>query len=274
MMKRFFMILLVCLLLAGCHPSTAVILSPETTGMDTSLIQTTVPTPVEPSQTTSPVQTESTQTTEPQNTTAPSTQTPTKEDNTPKETKPPKQPSSGSKETTPPATTVPTTVPAEQTEPSKVPEATEAAETIPEETQFQHPVYDISNHSVSSSDKSVIAEINRIRVENGLSELTLDKKLCALATIRGYECGIDAGSTRPDGRSWKTVLSDYSYGRRSKNAELRLSVSGGYNAEVLIMTWMNSDSHKEKLLDPEFTHVGIGSFYNGKKTYIVALFAA
>lgn len=266
MMKRIFILLLVCLLLAGCHPSTAVILPPESTSLDTTLVQTTVP---EPSQTTSPVQTESTQATEPQNTATAPTQPPSKEDDTPKETKPPKQPSSGSKESTPAATES-----AVQTEPPTIPDATAAADTSPEETSYQHPVYDISNHSVSSSDKSVIAEINRVRVENGLSELTLDKKLCALATIRGYECGIDAGSTRPDGRSWKTVLSDYSYGRRSKNAELRLSVSGGYNAEALIMTWMNSDSHKEKLLDPQFTHVGIGSFYNGKKTYIVALFAA
>lgn len=271
MMKRLIMILLVCLLLTGCHPSTAVILPPESTSLDTTLVQTTVP---EPSQTTSPVQTESTQATEPQNTATAPTQPPSREDTTPKETKPPKQPSSGSKESTPAATSAPASEPAVQTEPPKIPDATAAEESIPEETEYQHPVYDISNHSVSSSDKSVIAEINRVRVENGLSELTLDKKLCALATIRGYECGIDAGSTRPDGRSWKTVLSDYSYGRRSKNAELRLSVSGGYNAEVLIMTWMNSDSHKEKLLDPQFTHVGIGSFYNGKKTYIVALFAA
>lgn len=279
MMKRILCLLLICLLLVGCHPSTAVILPPATTApkgdSDSNGFTATDFVPEDLTASNSSDPSETTQSSlQTQDTDPTSTQTLPQEQDQQEETKQQKQNTTSKKETVPPATSASGPSSAEQTDPSEASEDNAAAEATPEPTEIKHPVYDISNHSVSSTEKAIISEINRVRAENDLSELTLDKKLCALAAIRAYECSIDLGSTRPDGRSWKTVLSDYSYGRRSENAELRLHASGSYNAELLVITWMNTTNQREKLLDPQFTHVGIGTFNNGSKTYIVALFAA
>lgn len=169
---------------------------------------------------------------------------------------------------------VQTEPPADQTEPAPVqtepvaapPDETEAA------TQPQHPVYDISSHSVGSLEKAVLEAINAYRTEAGLSELSLDKKLSALATIRAYECSQTMSSTRPDGRNWKTVLSDYGYGRRNSNAESRLYCTQSFGAELIVETWMNS-SQKDNILSESFTHAGAGIYKANGRIYVVVIYA-
>ncbi len=110
--------------------------------------------------------------------------------------------------------------------------------------------------------------INAYREEAELGKLKLSSKLSAIASCRGYEISQVWSHTRPDGRSYQTVLSDYGYGGSAQ--ELRVYVSGSGDAQAIVDKWMSSDSHKALLLG-NFTTVGIGIHRANGYTYIACL---
>ena len=158
----------------------------------------------------------------------------------------------------------------------KLPAHTDPPETEPPETEppkYDHPVYDISNHSVGSLEYEILAEINARRAEAGMSELKMDKKLCALATIRAYECTISFSHTRPNGSSCFSLLKEYNYKGGSLAGENLLYASSSYTAARLVDVWMDSTSHKNNILSASFTKAGIGIFYSGGRIYVANYFA-
>ena len=267
-MKKLLLSALSCLLilvLCGCYRQTTVILQQGATVPEATI---GVPSVVE--ETTVPV--------EAAEQTVPST--------SPAETKKPssgKAQQSGSKdaetETTAPVTE-PVTLPAEASPATAPPDSTAQAgpesETTAAPTETtepaptQPPVYDISNHSVGSYEKALLEEVNRHRADAGLPALTMNSKLAALAAIRAYECKQDFSHTRPDGRDWDTVLSDYG---ASASAENILYASSGTDAALLVDTCMDSDSHSQKLLNADYCSIGIGIYDTGRYVYIVMIFS-
>jgi len=165
---------------------------------------------------------------------------------------------------TQPVATQPDTPEKPATEPS-VPEepATEPPVTEPEPTD--PPLYDISGYSVGSLEYAMRDAINAYRAESGLGELKLSSRLCAIASCRGYEISQVWSHTRPDGRSYKTVLSDYGYGGSAQ--ELLVYVSGSGDGQSIVDKWMSSDSHKDLLLG-SYSTVGIGVYRVNGLTYI------
>jgi uncharacterized protein YkwD len=112
--------------------------------------------------------------------------------------------------------------------------------------------------------------INGYRTAAGLGELSLSSRLCAIASCRGYEISQVWSHTRPDGRGYQTVLSDYGYGGSAR--ELLVYVSGSGDGQAIIDKWMASDSHKELLLGG-YSTVGIGVYRAGGYTYVACLLA-
>ena len=158
----------------------------------------------------------------------------------------------------------------------KLPPHTEPPATEPPATEppkYDHPVYDISNHVVGSLEYEILAEINARRAAEGLGELKMDKKLCALATIRAYESSISFSHTRPNGTSCFTVLTEYNYKGGSLAGENLLHASPGYPADKLVDVWMKSTSHKNNILTSSFTKAGLGIFYANGRMYIANFFA-
>ena len=195
--------------------------------------------------------------------------------------------SASSAETNVPATE-PATLPAETAHATAPPEsagqaapepetsaaATETTEPVltemTEPAPAQPPVYDISTHRVGSYEKALLEEVNRHRTDAGLPALTMNSKLAALAAIRAYECKQDFSHTRPDGRGWETVLSDYGAAASTENI---LYASFGTDTALLINTCMDSSTHSQKLMNNQYQTVGIGIYEAGKYVYIVMIFA-
>lgn len=234
------------LMLCGCYRQTTVIFSPG----DTFPKATTQPLDVLPVETTIPAQ-ETTSSTE----AARPTESDSKENsNSGTAGKPGKKPQSEK----PKETTAPT-------------ETTMSVETnAPETAPLPHSVYDISSHSISTYERAILEELNRHRSDAVLSSLRINKKLSALAAIRAYECSMEFSHTRPDGRSWDTVLSDYGASASTENI---LYASSGTTAALLIDACMGSDSHSQKILDSEYSTVGIGSYDTGRYVFIVVIFS-
>ena len=163
--------------------------------------------------------------------------------------------------TQPPATDPGETQPAGTESPAAEPPATEPEPTDP-------PLYDISGYSVGSLEYAVRDAINAYRTAEGLGELSLSSRLCAIASCRGYEISRVWSHTRPDGRSYGTVLADYGYGGSAR--ELLIYVSGSGDAQAIVDKWMGSDAQKELLLG-NFSTVGIGVYRSGGYSYIACL---
>lgn len=269
-------------MLCGCYRQTTVILSPG----DTFPQAITQPQDVLPVETTIPAQetTSSTDATRPTESDSKENSKPGKKPQSekPKETTAPAECTDPPKDTAPivatapvettahaePTATAETTAPVETTMPV---ETTAPAETTAPKTEpLPHPVYDISSDSISTYERAILEELNRYRSDAALASFHINKKLSALAAIRAYECSMEFSHTRPDGRSWDTVLSDYGASAYTENI---LYASSGTTAALLIDACMGSDSHSQKILNAAYSTVGIGSYDTGRYVYIVVIFS-
>jgi len=126
--------------------------------------------------------------------------------------------------------------------------------------------------------ESVIAEMNRCRIERGFAPYTRDKRLEAAASDRmndmeelGYWAHVS-----PDGRSPFSWIPLHGYEFRAAGENL----AGGFEtAELLVTSWMESRGHRANILSPDFRSVGI-AIIDGSPTgramgkSVVVLFAA
>lgn len=288
MKRKICLAVLVCLLLAGCG------------GPEEYRVSTVVYIPVAPTEAYAPEMEETVlPETETQAQTEPETE-PEMTEEVPETTEPAKKPSSGKsskkkpskKETEPPATEPPVTEPWATEPPATEPPATEPPATEPPTTEplatespateppeteppasepepTDPPLYDISGYSVGSLEKAMKKAINAYRTEEDLGELKLSSRLCAIASCRAYETSQVWSHTRPDGRGYGSVLSDYGYGAGSVK-ELLVYVSGSGSAGDIVDKWMASDSHAQLLLG-DYTTVGIGVYRSGGYTYVACL---
>ncbi len=245
-------LLVLVTLLGGCRPSTTVILPPETTATKpiTPTVTTTAPVAITES---------TTHTTEPPTSVEPMTTEPTEISTQPPETKPPA--------TKPPQTNPPATQPPETSPPASEVPSTAPAETEPPLTG----VYDLSTHTMGSMEPNLLAEINQRRKAEGLPELSLSRKLSALAAIRAFECSQNPSHTRPDGRDFSTVLTDYGFSGWSTCKETLLQSSQGLPASILVDTMLSRDSSKSILLG-SYSQIGIGIYEWNGLLYLAAIF--
>lgn len=238
-------LLLIALGLAGCHRQTTVYFVPDTHPAATPSTATAPSTT--PPVATAPATTQQ-EATIPPETTLPET--------TPTTSKPPKSPTVTQKEPPPKTEPKATDPPAPTTEP---PVTTEA---ITEPTAPPPPNVDLAGE--------LLGALNRCRGDAGVPPLTLDSDLSALASCRAAECASAWGHTRPDGRGWETVLTDAGY--PSSGGENLLYCQGQWTAQELVEMWMGSPSHRQILLDPAYTRVGLGKYTQADVLYLAGLF--
>ena len=100
--------------------------------------------------------------------------------------------------------------------------------------------------------------INNIREENGLETLDWDSNLETVADVRANEISDVFSHTRPNGKSWSTVNSKIQGGE---------NLAFGYDTpKDVVDAWMDSESHKENILYPEFEKGAI-AIYEENGTY-------
>ena len=145
------------------------------------------------------------------------------------------------------------TVPQEEMDfilvPDKKPDVGESGTPAPEE------------QTEESDVEAVLALMNDAREKEGAAALKLDEDLCKAAQIRAEEIAELFSHTRPDGTSCFTVLKEIgwsSYGMVGENIAM-----GQRTPESVMDSWMNSQGHRENILNEAFTAVGIARYQNG-----------
>jgi len=108
----------------------------------------------------------------------------------------------------------------------------------------------------------VLRLVNVERAREGIAPLAAHPNLNRAAQIRAIEIDDhpNAGGlwshSRPDGRNWVTVFSEVPVtGRRISGENL---ARGHSTPAMVVQGWMNSPGHRNNIMHPHFTHLGVG----------------
>ncbi len=99
--------------------------------------------------------------------------------------------------------------------------------------------------------------VNADRSANGLSLFTITTGLQTTAALRAQECAVSFSHTRPDGSTCFTAFPDDGATSMAENIYM---VSTSTTAAAVEAAWMNSEGHKENILNATYTKIGIGIY--------------
>lgn len=108
----------------------------------------------------------------------------------------------------------------------------------------------------------VLKIVNKERTGKDLAPLSMIKSLQAANDVRAKEIFTSFSHTRPDGSSCFTALQGINYNTAGEN------IAAGYaSPDAVMVGWMNSPGHKANIMNGNFTHIGVGYYYNGSGIY-------
>lgn len=106
-----------------------------------------------------------------------------------------------------------------------------------------------------SLQKKVISIVNKNRKKKGLEALTMDEKLMKAAQDRAKELTKSFSHTRPNGTSCFTIFEKYKITPTASGENI---AAGQRSAADVMDSWMNSQGHKENIMNNKFKKIGVG----------------
>ena len=130
--------------------------------------------------------------------------------------------------------------------------------------QFTYAGYVDGNYVFENGATLTRAQINAYVGYHGAGTLTLDSTLCDAAATRAREIASYFSHTRLDGSQWYTV-SSLAHGEN-------IIMGTGMDADRAMTDWMNSQGHRDNILDDSYGSLGVGCCQSGREIYWVQLF--
>ena len=114
----------------------------------------------------------------------------------------------------------------------------------------------------------VLSLVNQERVRNGLDKLTWGDTCADAAEIRAEEIVQVYSHTRPDGSSWDTACIEPAgeYATYLEGENLVVG-SSAVSPETTVAAWMNSEKHRENILNPNYTKLAVGFYFDNNTKY-------
>lgn len=112
--------------------------------------------------------------------------------------------------------------------------------------------------SASYYENAVLFWTNVERSRHGLSKLKTTDALCSASDTRAGELYTKFSHTRPNGKKWTSALSakNVSYSYAAEN------IAKGYTSPcAVVKAWMESDGHRENILNSKYSYLGAGCRY-------------
>ncbi|MCX7658298.1 MAG: CAP domain-containing protein [Oscillospiraceae bacterium] len=161
------------------------------------------------------------------------------------------------------ATTTAAATTAAPTTPATVQTTVQTTLTIPPQTvstpQVILPQTSTAQQTVPSAStdfkQAVVDLVNAERAKAGVGALAVLPSVEEAAQVRAGELIISFSHTRPNGTSCFTVLSEFGVGYSASGENI---AAGQKTPQAVMESWMNSSGHKANILNPDFTHIGIG----------------
>lgn len=120
------------------------------------------------------------------------------------------------------------------------------------------------SHTVYAAEDFAVEVLNLVNAERarvGVAPLRLADDLQAASAIRAREIIGNFSHTRPDGSSCFTVM-------RNRGRACGENIAAGHpSARETVNQWMNSQGHRENILNPDFHELGVGYAYEDYSTY-------
>lgn len=101
----------------------------------------------------------------------------------------------------------------------------------------------------------VLKLTNRARLDNGLVPYSIFPAVQSAAGVREQELISLYSHSRPNGSDCFTVLTEAGLAYRSAAENI---AAGQPSARSVVQSWLNSNEHRANILDPKFTHMGMG----------------
>lgn len=113
----------------------------------------------------------------------------------------------------------------------------------------------------------ILSLVNQERVRNGLSKLTWGDTCTEAAEIRAEELVQLYSHTRPDGTPWSTACDNPNSGTVSVEGENLVVGNSAVSPETTVAAWMNSEKHRENILNPDYTKLAVGFYFDPNSQY-------
>lgn len=142
------------------------------------------------------------------------------------------------------------------------PQGSTPAETETPSTDAPTETPEEETSAVLAYEREVVALVNEIRRAEGLNELTLNEKLCAVAREKSADMQRNGyfSHTSPTYGSPFDMMK--SFGITYRTAGENIAMGYPTPAEV-VDGWMNSEGHRANILNASFTEIGVGYVENG-----------
>jgi uncharacterized protein YkwD len=123
-------------------------------------------------------------------------------------------------------------------------------------------------------EEQVLQETNAIREQRGLAPLEPMPELARAARQHSQQMAQQnfLGHTDPSGRTLLDRINAAGITYRRIGENVAMNAGTGEPASVAVRGWLDSKPHRENLLDPRFTHTGIGVWSIGDRYYFTQLF--
>ncbi|WP_428910084.1 CAP domain-containing protein [Niallia sp. Krafla_26] len=119
-----------------------------------------------------------------------------------------------------------------------------------------------ASSSVSAFEQKVVELTNQERAKNGLPALTLDVELSKVAREKSNDMRTKNyfSHNSPTYGSPFDMMKAYGISYRTAGENIAM---GQRSPEEVVQAWMNSQGHRENIMNPNFTHIGVGHVSSG-----------
>ena len=150
----------------------------------------------------------------------------------------------------------PTTAPTQKPTQAPAQEPTAAPAQSPTEQQAQQ------SYQLNENEREVVRLVNKIRVKNGLGELTIDPQLSRVARLKSQDMHDQGyfGHNSPTYGSPFDMMKSFGISYRTAGENIAM----GYRSpQSVVDGWMNSAGHRKNILNGSFTKIGMGYVAGG-----------
>ena len=110
-------------------------------------------------------------------------------------------------------------------------------------------------------ETEVIRLVNKERAKGGIGPVTANKSLRNSAAVRAVEIVECFSHTRPCGKKWATAI-NVNYMCAGENI-----AAGQRTPERVVQAWMDSEGHRKNIMNPRYTEIGVGCYYDADQPY-------
>lgn len=107
----------------------------------------------------------------------------------------------------------------------------------------------------------ILELVNQEREKRGIEAMKLSPGLMGASEVRAGELPVRFSHTRPNGKSALDMI------LKSGSTVGENIAAGQSTPEAVMESWMNSPGHKMNILNPLFTHLGVGYVHDEKSPY-------